>query len=82
MLALLALVSVAISLVFVTPEIWLDDSFIGYRYATNLEAGEGLVFNPGEHVEGYTSFLWVVLAWVGRVTRVPLPVGRSPTIAR
>lgn len=38
-----------------------DDSYISYRYARNLADGAGLVWNPGEHVEGYTNFLWVVL---------------------
>ena len=41
---------------------WLcDDAFISFRYAENLAQGNGLVFNPGEHVEGYTNFLWTVL---------------------
>ena len=39
-----------------------DDSFISFRYANNLARGQGLVFNPGERVEGYTNFLWVLLA--------------------
>ncbi len=38
-----------------------DDSFITFRYADNLAHGQGLVFNPGERVEGYTTFLWAVL---------------------
>ncbi|MBI5868633.1 MAG: hypothetical protein HZB43_10140 [candidate division Zixibacteria bacterium] len=38
-----------------------DDAFISYRYAANVLRGEGLVFNAGEHVEGYTNFLWVIL---------------------
>jgi hypothetical protein len=38
-----------------------DDSYISFRYARNLARGEGLVFNPGERVEGYTNFLWTVL---------------------
>ena len=38
-----------------------DDAFISFRYARNLLAGNGLVFNPGERVEGYTNFLWTVL---------------------
>ncbi len=38
-----------------------DDAFITYRYARNLARGEGLVFNPGEPVEGYTNFLWTAL---------------------
>lgn len=39
----------------------LDDAFISFRYARNLVRGLGLVFNPGERVEGYTNFLWTVL---------------------
>jgi len=38
-----------------------DDAFISYRYAANALRGEGLVFNAGEHIEGYTNFLWVIL---------------------
>ncbi len=38
-----------------------DDAFISYRYAANALRGDGLVFNAGEHVEGYTNFLWVIL---------------------
>ena len=37
-----------------------DDAFISFRYVRNLLAGHGLVFNPGEYVEGYTNFLWIV----------------------
>jgi hypothetical protein len=40
----------------------LDDAYISYRYAWNLVDGQGLVYNPGEMVEGYTNFLWTVLA--------------------
>ena len=43
-----------------------DDAFISMRYARNLLEGHGLVFNPGDRVEGYTNFLWVlVLAAAG-----------------
>lgn len=38
-----------------------DDAFITYRYARNLARGEGLVFNPGDRVEGYTNFAWTVI---------------------
>jgi len=37
-----------------------DDAFISFRYARNLLEGHGLVFNPGEYVEGYTNFLWIL----------------------
>ncbi len=40
-----------------------DDAYIAFRYAANSLAGHGLVWNPPPFrpVEGYTSFLWVVL---------------------
>ncbi len=39
-----------------------DDAFISFRYARNLSHGHGLTFNPGgEHVEGYSNFLWVLI---------------------
>ena len=38
----------------------IDDAYISFRYAENLAHGDGLVFNKGEHVEGYSNFLWVV----------------------
>ena len=39
----------------------LDDAYIPFRYAVNVVAGHGPVFNPGERVEGYTSPLWLAL---------------------
>ncbi|MBI4703492.1 MAG: hypothetical protein HY744_20470 [Deltaproteobacteria bacterium] len=39
----------------------VDDAFISFRYARNLARGLGLVYNPGERVEGYTNFLWTLL---------------------
>src|SRR5581483_7971865 len=38
-----------------------DDAYISFRYARNLAEGRGLVWNPGQHVEGYTNFSWVLL---------------------
>jgi len=43
----------------------LDDAFISFRYASNLVEGHGLVWNPGEYVEGYTNFLWVMILAAG-----------------
>lgn len=43
----------------------VDDAYISYRYARNLVDGHGLVFNPGERVEGYTNFLWVMMTALG-----------------
>src|SRR6185312_9085931 len=52
-----------------------DDAFIAFRYVSNSQLGYGYVWNPPPFrpVEGYTSFLWVVLLdCVWRVT------GREP----
>ena len=38
-----------------------EDAFITFRYALNLATGKGVVFNPGEHVEGYSNFLFLVV---------------------
>jgi len=38
-----------------------DDAMVSMRYAWNLSHGLGLVWNPGERVEGYTNPLLVVL---------------------
>lgn len=40
----------------------MDDAYISYRYAWNLVHGHGLVYNVGEVVEGYTNFLWTLVA--------------------
>jgi len=39
-----------------------DDAYISYRYAQNFVDGHGLVFNPGEKVEGYTNLLYTLIA--------------------
>lgn len=38
-----------------------DDIYISCRYAENLRTGNGLVFNAGERVEGYTNFFWTII---------------------
>lgn len=40
----------------------VDDPYITFRYAANLLAGHGPVFNAGERVEGYTSPLHLLLS--------------------
>jgi len=48
-----------------------DDAYIMFRYARNLAHGHGLVFNVGERVEGYTSFLWVLQLSIGYLLGAP-----------
>ncbi len=39
----------------------IDDSYITYRYAQNILAGNGFVYNPGERVLGTTTPLYTIL---------------------
>lgn len=51
-----------------------DDPMISMRYAKNLAAGYGLVWNPGgERVEGFTNPLWVLYMTVFHL----LPIASS-----
>ena len=47
----------------------IDDAYITFRYARNLLAGEGFVYNPGARVMGTTTPLYtLLLAGLGAVT--------------
>ncbi len=40
---------------------WIpDDAYISFEYARNFADGKGLVFNPGERVEGFSNLLWTL----------------------
>jgi arabinofuranosyltransferase len=40
---------------------FVDDAFISMRYSQRLIDGQGLTWNNGEYVEGYSNLLWVLL---------------------
>jgi hypothetical protein len=46
-----------------------DDALISLRYAKRLLEGQGLTWNAGERVEGYSNLLWLLLSaalgWLG-----------------
>ena len=52
----------------------VDDAYISFRYLKELLAGHGLVYNIGEHVEGYSNFLWMMLVAPG------MALGRDPVL--
>jgi arabinofuranosyltransferase len=64
-IASLLLLAAGAALAYWITQVWsytMDDSYITFRYARNLAAGLGPVFNEsGPRAEGYTSFLWVVI---------------------
>lgn len=52
-----------------------DDAMISMRYAYNLAHGNGLVWNPGERVEGITNPLWTGIMAVFHL----FPIGLNQT---
>lgn len=54
-------VALAIAATGLFYEFTYDDAYIYYRYMDNLAAGHGFVFNVGERLEGYSSFLWLLI---------------------
>jgi hypothetical protein len=42
-----------------------DDGLIYFRYALNFAEGRGLVWNPGELIDGYLNLLWILLLGTG-----------------
>ncbi|MBN1674192.1 MAG: hypothetical protein JXR37_24295 [Kiritimatiellae bacterium] len=56
-----------------------DDAFISFRYAANLAAGQGLTWNPGDRIEGYTNFLWTLIMTVPELLGIG-PVAFSYTV--
>jgi len=51
----------------------IDDAYISFRYAFNLTHGHGLVFNPGQRVEGESNPMWVLLLAAAHMADLPLP---------
>lgn len=62
----LCLIGVGLAIALALRFQWtLDDAYIAFSYAQNWVQGNGVVFNAGERVEGYTCFLWVALSALG-----------------
>ena len=49
-----------------------EDAYITFRYASMLVRGEGLVYNPGEHVMGFTSLPWTLWCGLGAFLHIDL----------
>jgi hypothetical protein len=65
-IALLALLVLGGVIALFAQDAWVadrymtDDAFISFRYAKHLAEGAGPVWSPGDRVEGYTNFGWVL----------------------
>ncbi|MEO6694929.1 MAG: hypothetical protein ABIY50_09360, partial [Ignavibacteria bacterium] len=60
-LGFLIALSAAFIVICINNKFVQDDAFISFRYVQNFVEGNGLVFNIGERVEGYTNLLWVLI---------------------
>ena len=51
---------------------FIDDAYISFRYSWHLAHGNGLTFNVGDPVEGYSNLTWV---WLGAaVIKLGIPL--------
>ncbi|MGE5185844.1 MAG: hypothetical protein ACM31C_27495, partial [Acidobacteriota bacterium] len=58
----IAALAIAVACVLAWRAAWTcDDALISFRYVRHWVAGDGLVFNAGERVEGFSNFAFVVL---------------------
>ncbi|NUM55052.1 MAG: hypothetical protein HUU46_15510 [Candidatus Hydrogenedentes bacterium] len=63
--AIAGAVVVTLNLILVTTTRGNDDAGILWNYARNVVDGHGLVYRPGEYVEGYSSLAYVLLLALG-----------------
>ncbi len=79
-------VIIALLLLYLNRHFYHDDAYITLRYVNNFLSGQGIVWNPGEYVQGYTNFLHLMtisllgkmgidLVWASRI------IGLSALIA-
>jgi hypothetical protein len=58
-----------------------EDAYITFRFARNLVAGNGLVFNPNERVFGFSSPVWTLWNAIGfRLTQHPADWAKATSI--
>ena len=57
-----------------------DDQMVSMRFARNLAEGHGLVWNPGERVEGYSNLGWTLVMTLVVPATMPLAVHMSNMI--
>ncbi len=50
----------------------IDDLYIYFRYVHNFTQGNGIVFNKGEFVEGFSSFSWLMILSLIKSAGLPL----------
>jgi arabinofuranosyltransferase len=84
--AVVAVVAIGLTALVVWSGWVSDDGLITFRYAANVLAGRGIVYNPGEYVQGYTHPLWMLLLVAGlmftkNALAVAVALGAALTLA-
>ena len=65
---IILLILLAATISFFLRDVAYDDPYITYRYARNIIAGEGFVYNPGENILSTTAPLYaLILAFGGLI---------------
>ena len=55
-------------ILFINRKFYHDDAYITLRYARNFIKGSGIVWNPGEYVQGYSNFLHlIIISFLGKL---------------
>ena len=78
--ALLAAIALLVTHAFLLRAFVVDDAFITFRFARNVAQGIGPVFNPGEHVEGFSNPLYMFL--LSGLYRIVGADGPFPVVGR
>jgi arabinofuranosyltransferase len=50
----------------------VDDLYIYFRFVDNFVNGKGIAYNYGEHIEGFSSFLWFLILSLFGFLKLPL----------
>jgi len=81
LIPLVAMLMARLVVAYMIPEA-AEDAYITFRYARFFAEGHGLVFNPGQHVMGFTSPLWTVWMSLGFLLHLsPITWSRISAIA-
>ena len=68
---LLAVAAIALVLHSLAYNFVTDDAYISFVYSRNLAEHGQLTFNLGQHVEGYTNFLWTLVLGLLMIPGIP-----------
>lgn len=72
LILLLFVLPIVVSFIMSGRQLFIDDAYITFRYAENLAAGKGFVYNAGERVLGTTTPLYCLWLALWKLMGVPV----------